>query len=167
MNSYWILLTTPNNFSSSNPTITLPKPKWECDLALSPDPDFWTQICRNIFTMTTNTNLQLIQYITIHRTHITQSKMFKMGLTDRHLLTMHSREHWHLFSCNLALPTCSLSLDHSNWDTFHDPELQSLTVSHTLPSRIHLRYPPPPQTHNSSSCLSSYCQENNLSKLEI
>ena len=68
--------------SSSNHTITLPKPKWECDLALSPDPDFWTQICRNIFTMTTNTNLQLIQYKTIHRTHITQSKMFKMGLTD-------------------------------------------------------------------------------------
>ena len=32
--------------------------------------------------MTTNTNLQLIQYKTIHRTHITQSKMFKMGLSD-------------------------------------------------------------------------------------
>ena len=32
--------------------------------------------------MTTNTNLQLIQYKTIHRTHITQSKMFLMGLTD-------------------------------------------------------------------------------------
>lgn len=67
---------------SSNSIITLPKLKWECDLAVSPDPDFWTQICRNIFTMTSNTNLQLIQYKTIHRYHITQSKMFKMGLSD-------------------------------------------------------------------------------------
>lgn len=57
--------------SSSNPTITLPKARWECDLALSPDPDFWRQICRNLFFMTTKTNLQLIQYKTIHRTHIT------------------------------------------------------------------------------------------------
>ena len=32
--------------------------------------------------MTTNTNVQLIQYKTIHRTHITQGKMFKMGLAD-------------------------------------------------------------------------------------
>ena len=32
--------------------------------------------------MTTHTNLQLIQYKTIHRFHITQSKMFKMGLVD-------------------------------------------------------------------------------------
>ena len=32
--------------------------------------------------MTTNTNVQLIQCKTIHRTHITQSKMFKMGLAD-------------------------------------------------------------------------------------
>ncbi len=32
--------------------------------------------------MTTNTNLQLIQYKTIHRTHITQRKMFRMGLTN-------------------------------------------------------------------------------------
>ena len=30
--------------------------------------------------MTSNTNLQLIQYKTIHRTHITQYKMHKMGL---------------------------------------------------------------------------------------
>lgn len=68
--------------TSSNPTITLPKGKWESDLMLSSDPDFWTQICRNTFSMTTNTNLQLIQYKTIHRIHITQSKLFKMKLSD-------------------------------------------------------------------------------------
>lgn len=68
--------------ASSSPTITLPKKKWEGDLTIPPDPDFWTQICRNTFNMTTNTNLQLIQYKTIHRTHITQSKLFKMGLSD-------------------------------------------------------------------------------------
>ncbi|XP_065112772.2 G-protein coupled receptor family C group 6 member A-like [Paramisgurnus dabryanus] len=68
--------------TSSNPTISLPKEKWNNDLTLPSDPDLWTQICGNIFNMTTNTNLQLIQYKTIHRTHITQSKLFKMRLSD-------------------------------------------------------------------------------------
>lgn len=68
--------------SNSDSSITLPTMKWENDLTLSPDPDLWTQICKNIFSMTTNTNLQLIQYKTIHRTHITEGKMFKMGLAD-------------------------------------------------------------------------------------
>ena len=45
-------------------------------------PDYWEQICKNTFSMTANTNLQLIQYKVIHRSHITQSKMFKMGLTN-------------------------------------------------------------------------------------
>ena len=63
-------------------TSILPTSKWEKDLALSPNPDFWIQINKNIFSMTTNTNLQLIQYKTIHRIHITQGKMFKMGLIN-------------------------------------------------------------------------------------
>ena len=67
--------------SSSNPTITLPKARWECDLVLSPDQDLWRQICRDFFFMTTNTNLQLTtQYHAIHRTHVTI--MFIVGLTD-------------------------------------------------------------------------------------
>ena len=68
--------------STSDTSITLPIKMWENDLNLSPNPDFWIEICKNTFSMTTNTNLQLIQYKTIHRTHITQSKMFKMGLAD-------------------------------------------------------------------------------------
>ena len=71
--------------STSNCSITLPKTKWENDLALSPDPNFWTQICSNIFAMTTNTNLQLIQYKTIHRTHFTRSiKLDLLTLTPAH-----------------------------------------------------------------------------------
>ena len=68
--------------SLSDTSITLPTSKWEKDLALSPNPDFWIQINKNIFSITTNTNLQLIQYKTIHRIHITQGKMFKMGSID-------------------------------------------------------------------------------------
>ena len=67
----------------SDTSITLPTTKWENDMALSPNPDFWIQICKNIFLMTTNTNVQLIQYKTIHRTHLTLSKMFKMGFTQK------------------------------------------------------------------------------------
>ena len=65
--------------SMSDTFIILPTTKWENDLALSPNPDFWIQICKNIFSMTTHTNVQLIQYKIIH---ITQSKMFKMGFYD-------------------------------------------------------------------------------------
>lgn len=68
--------------ASSFSSITLPIAKWENDLVLSPTPDFWTNICRNIFSMTSNTNLQLIQYKTIHRTHITQSRLHKMGTVN-------------------------------------------------------------------------------------
>ena len=65
-----------------NTKITLPTAKWETDLAFPPNPDYWEQICENTFTMSDNTNLQLIQYKVNHRTHITQSKMFKMGLAN-------------------------------------------------------------------------------------
>ena len=68
--------------SMSDTSITLPTTNWENDLALSPNPDFWIQNSKNIFSMTTHTNLQLIQNKIIHRTHITQSKMFKMGFSD-------------------------------------------------------------------------------------
>ena len=66
----------------SDTSITLPTTKWENYLALSPNPDFWIQNYKNIFSMTTHTNLKLIQNKIIHRTHITQSKMFKMGFSD-------------------------------------------------------------------------------------
>lgn len=49
--------------------------KWENDLVLSPNTDFWKEIC-------SNTNLQLIQYKIIHRTNITQRKKSEMGLSD-------------------------------------------------------------------------------------
>lgn len=78
--------------------------------------------------MTDNTNLQLIQYKVIHRTHITQSKMFKMGLhnidicsqctlgsTDDYLHAM-----WH---CQPV---------HSFWITV--TETLSTILSHRIPS---------------------------------
>ena len=37
--------------------------------------------------MSKNTNIQLIQYKTIHRTHITQYKLFKMGFTNSSICT--------------------------------------------------------------------------------
>ncbi|XP_051807419.1 uncharacterized protein LOC127534961 isoform X1 [Acanthochromis polyacanthus] len=66
----------------STDTIHLPISKWESDLSISPEPDFWTQICDNAFKMTKYTNLQLIQYKILHRTHITQYMMNKMGFSD-------------------------------------------------------------------------------------
>lgn len=68
--------------TTSKDNITLPSTKWERDLSLSPNPDFWPEICRNIYFMTTNTNLQLIQYKTLHRYHLTQSRLHKMKLSN-------------------------------------------------------------------------------------
>lgn len=43
---------------------------------------FRTQICKNIYLMTTNANLQLIQYKILHRFHLSGRKLFKMGFTS-------------------------------------------------------------------------------------
>lgn len=63
-------------------TITLPSAKWENDLQINPSANFWTQICRNVFSTATNSNIQLIQYKIIHRVHYTGKRMFKMGFAD-------------------------------------------------------------------------------------
>ena len=68
--------------TKSDRTIALPSQKWEQDLLITPDADFWSQICKNIYLMTKNTNLQLIQYKILHRTHYTGQKMLKMGFTS-------------------------------------------------------------------------------------
>uniref|UniRef100_A0A672Z074 Reverse transcriptase zinc-binding domain-containing protein n=1 Tax=Sphaeramia orbicularis TaxID=375764 RepID=A0A672Z074_9TELE len=95
-------------FSLSETSITLPTTKWEKDLALPPNLDFWIQINKNIFSMTTNTNLQLIQYKTIHRIHITQGKMFKMGLISTDICSQctlgHTDDYLHAtWSCQPVL----------------------------------------------------------------
>jgi len=39
-------------------TIYLPTIKWENNLSIAPDANFWTQICKNIYLMSKNANLQ-------------------------------------------------------------------------------------------------------------
>lgn len=72
---YRIIIQTDTTFS-------LPSTKWESDLSISTDANFWTQVCKNTFLMTQNTNLQLIQYKTIHRTHLTGHKLHCMGFSS-------------------------------------------------------------------------------------
>lgn len=67
---------------TSKNQITLPFNKWENNLGISPNPNFWMDICTNTFTMTSNGNLQLIQYKTLHRFHLTQNRLHKMKLSD-------------------------------------------------------------------------------------
>ena len=73
--------------SSTDNNIYLPINNWEKDLNINVNIDFWTNICKNTFNMSNNTNIQLIQYKINHRVHITQHKMYKMGFTDSDLCT--------------------------------------------------------------------------------
>lgn len=66
----------------SDNTLSLPNAKWESDLSIAPNATFWTQICKNIYFMTKNANLQLIQYKVLHRFHLTGRKLFKMGFSS-------------------------------------------------------------------------------------
>lgn len=66
--------------SSIDSKIVAPVKQWEKDLNINTNDEFWKTICRNTFIISTNINIQLIQYKIVHRTHITQRKMFKMGL---------------------------------------------------------------------------------------
>ena len=65
--------------------MSLPSSKWEADLSISSNHNFWPQICLNTFRMTRNPNLQLIQYKILHRTHYTGQRMFRMGLTHSNI----------------------------------------------------------------------------------
>ena len=64
----------------SDETMSLPSIKWEKDLSIAPNTEFWTQICKNIIFMTKIANLQTIQYKTFHRTHYTRQKCSEWDL---------------------------------------------------------------------------------------
>ncbi len=113
--------------SSSDTSISLPISKWENNLAFSPSPDSWIQINENIFTMTTNTNLQLIQYKIIHRYHITQSKMFKMKLADNDI-------------CTQCTEGCTEDYIHATWGC-HPVHTFWMTVTEHLSTILDCRVP--------------------------
>lgn len=52
--------------TKSDTLIHVPQTKWNQDISTPLTSQYWTDICNNIFAMTTNTNLQLIQYKIIH-----------------------------------------------------------------------------------------------------
>lgn len=66
----------------ANPRISIPIKECVKDSSFTSDNEFWLQICKNTFTMINNTNLQLIQYKVIHRVHINEPKMYKMGFIE-------------------------------------------------------------------------------------
>lgn len=68
--------------SKTDGSLHIPTNKWEADLVVTPDANFWLQIIQNIYTMTTDPNLQLIQFKVLHRTHYTNHKLSKMGFTS-------------------------------------------------------------------------------------
>ena len=140
--------------ASSSSSITLPTAKWENDLVFSPTPDFWTNICKNIFSMTSNTNLQLIQYKTLHRYHITQSKLFRMGTVNTDICP-----HCTLGSIDTYLHAtwnCQSFLDRSHEDTLHHLGLWNPTFPQSLSSRRHHLYPHSTENETPSTCLSNY-----------
>lgn len=116
--------------------------------------------------MTTNTNLQLIQQKTIHRTHFSQSKLFKMGLADT-AFALTARQGALIICMPLGPASRSISYGHQLQKHF----LPFYTVeSHSPPHFAFLETPLPFLFHRngkSTPCLSNYCQENSLSKLEI
>uniref|UniRef100_A0A1A8UJ98 Reverse transcriptase domain-containing protein n=1 Tax=Nothobranchius furzeri TaxID=105023 RepID=A0A1A8UJ98_NOTFU len=62
--------------------IAIPIEKWEVDLSVSFDQNFWSQTCLKTFKMIRHPNLQLIQYKILHRVHYTGHRMFKMGFVS-------------------------------------------------------------------------------------
>ncbi len=71
-----------NDFNSKiDESVSLPIAKWEADLSVSWDHNFWSQICLKTFELIRNPGLQLIQYKILHRVHYTGHRMFRMGFT--------------------------------------------------------------------------------------
>ncbi len=67
--------------SKIDESVSLPIAKWEADLSVSWDHNFWSQICLKTFELIRNPGLQLIQYKILHRVHYTGHRMFRMGFT--------------------------------------------------------------------------------------
>ncbi len=57
--------------SKIDESVSLPIAKWEADLSVSWDHNFWSQICLKTFELIRNPGLQLIQYKILHRVHYT------------------------------------------------------------------------------------------------
>lgn len=116
--------------------------------------------------MTTNTNLQLIQYKTIHRTHFSQSKLFKIGQADT-AFALTARQGALIICMPVGPASRSISYGHQLQNIFYHFTLQNPTLPLTLPSWRHHFHSHSTEMEISTLCLSTYCQENSLSKLEI
>ncbi len=67
--------------SKIDESVSLPIAKWEADLSVSWDHNFWSKICLKTFELIRNPGFQLIQYKILHRVHYTGHRMFRMGFT--------------------------------------------------------------------------------------
>ena len=92
---------------SSDSTTSIPTDKWLSDLTLPVDTN-WQNICKNMYSMTCNSKTQLIQYKILHRTHLTNHKLFRMGLSP-----------------NNTCPICTTSIDDYMHAMWHCPPIQA------------------------------------------
>lgn len=115
---------------NSDDTIHTPINTWNTDLNTSLTHENWIQICKNTFNMTYSTKLQLIQYKVIHRTHITQYKKHKMGLTDTDTCTQ----------CTTGVTDTHL---HALWECTPVKSFWN-TITQTLSNILSCRVPPTP-----------------------
>lgn len=117
---------------SSKNQLSVPIVKWEKDLDIKTDALFWRRICNNIFSASLNSNIQLIQYKVIHRAHLTQHKLYKMGFFDADVCN----------HCALKVPD---NYFHAIWqcppvNVFWKTITDTLTLilGHTIPLAPHL-----------------------------
>lgn len=66
---------------SVDEAIVFPIHKWAKDLNSPPTVLHWQDIGNNVFSMSCNTKLQMIQYKVLHRIHITKHQMYRMGIS--------------------------------------------------------------------------------------
>ena len=126
--------------NNSDTSISLPASKWEQDLSITPDADFWTQICKNNFNYCKIPNLQLIQFKVNHRTHYTGERLNKMGFITSNKCTQctqntidnYFHDFWH---CTLVQQFWVQVTEHLSHIRLPHP-----SVPQTLPSRWHVSF---------------------------
>ncbi len=102
--------------SKIDESVSLPIAKWEADLSVSWDHNFWSQICLKTFELIRNPGLQLIQYKVLHRVHYTGHRMFRMGFTaSNNCSHCKGNNTWQLHPRSMVLSTCSEVLVQDLW----------------------------------------------------
>lgn len=156
------LISKLSRLINTDDKVYAPVDQWNKDLKPTLTEEHWTDISKHTFYMTPNTNLQLIQFKIIHRTHI-KVKCTKWDFVTQ---TLGHNAPWEslTLTCTMGTHSGPTLVENSHTGTIGHTELQS--PPHSIPVLTGpLQHSDKIQSY--AIDISNYRQEDHFTKLEI